>query len=102
MAENRILQARIKGRLRSSEGEKATLAEIAKRLGGKALADIDWCGEAGHPCGSVSEADRAEVRPFQTARILGAPAIGAGSRGAGGETPEPPKAITCCVFSHID
>ena len=67
--------------------------------GGKALADIDWCCEAGHPCGSVSEADRAEVRPFQTARILGAPAIGAGSRGAGGKTPEPPQRDNVlCLF----
>jgi putative transposase len=40
VAENRILKARIQERLRLSEGEKATLAEIAKRLGRKALADI--------------------------------------------------------------
>ena len=40
VAENRILKARIQGRLRSSQGEKATLTEIAKRLGRKALADI--------------------------------------------------------------
>ena len=33
VAENRILKARINGRLRLSDGEKATLAEIAKRLG---------------------------------------------------------------------
>jgi putative transposase len=40
VAENRILKARINGRLRLSDGEKATLAEIAKRLGRKALQDI--------------------------------------------------------------
>ena len=40
VAENRILKARINGRLRLSDGEKATLAEIAKRLGRKALPDI--------------------------------------------------------------
>lgn len=40
VAENRILKSRIKGRLRLSEGEKATLAQIAKPLGRKALADI--------------------------------------------------------------
>src|SRR6266566_5570091 len=39
-AENRILRGRIKGRLLLSEGEKATLAEIAHRLGRKALADV--------------------------------------------------------------
>jgi putative transposase len=36
-AENRILRGQIKGRLLLSEGEKATLAEIAQRLGRKAL-----------------------------------------------------------------
>ena len=36
-AENRILKAQIKGRLLLSEEEKATLAEIAHRLGRKAL-----------------------------------------------------------------
>src|SRR6266853_2221883 len=39
-AENRILRAQIKGRLLLSEGEKATLAEIAHRLGRKALAEV--------------------------------------------------------------
>ena len=32
-AENRILRAKIKGRLQLSDGEKRTLAEIAHRLG---------------------------------------------------------------------
>ena len=35
--ENRILRAQIKGRLLLSDAEKATLAEIARRLGRKAL-----------------------------------------------------------------
>jgi transposase len=39
-AENRILRNQIKGRLRLLEGEKATLAEIAHRLGREALKDI--------------------------------------------------------------
>ena len=38
-AENRILRAQIKGRLLLSDAEKATLAEIAHRLGRKALAN---------------------------------------------------------------
>jgi len=38
--EYRILRAQIKGRLCLSEGEKATLAEIAHRLGRKALAEV--------------------------------------------------------------
>ena len=40
VAENRILKAHIRGRLRLSDGEKATLAEIAKRVGRKALTQI--------------------------------------------------------------
>ncbi|MGB7845184.1 MAG: helix-turn-helix domain-containing protein [Candidatus Acidiferrum sp.] len=39
-AENRILRCQIKGRLLLSEGEKATMAEIAQRLGRKALEEL--------------------------------------------------------------
>ena len=39
-AENRILRAKIKGRLQLSDGEKRTLAEIAHGLGRKALAEV--------------------------------------------------------------
>jgi putative transposase len=39
-AENRILRGKIKGRLLLSEGEKATLAEIAHRLGREALDNL--------------------------------------------------------------
>ena len=39
-AENHILKSQIKGRLRLSDGESATLAGIAKRLGRKALRQI--------------------------------------------------------------
>ena len=39
-AENCILRAKIKGRLQLSDGEKSTLAEIARRLGRKALAEV--------------------------------------------------------------
>jgi hypothetical protein len=40
VAENRILKAHIRGRLLLSNDEKATLAEIAKRVGRKALAEL--------------------------------------------------------------
>jgi hypothetical protein len=43
-AESRILTGQIKGRLLLSEGEKATLAEIAQRLGRKASAMIQLIG----------------------------------------------------------
>ena len=39
-AENRILRAQIKGRLLLSDPEKAKLAEIAHRLGRKALKEV--------------------------------------------------------------
>jgi putative transposase len=39
-AENRILRGQIKGRLLLADGEKATLAEIAHRLGRMALEDV--------------------------------------------------------------
>jgi putative transposase len=38
--ENRILKGQIKGRLLLSESEKATSAEIARRLGRKALEEL--------------------------------------------------------------
>jgi hypothetical protein len=40
VAENRILRAHLPSRLRLSDAERSTLAEIAKRLGRKALKDI--------------------------------------------------------------
>src|SRR5277367_2022822 len=38
--ENRILKAKIKGRLLLTNDERITLAEIARRLGAKALEDV--------------------------------------------------------------
>ena len=39
-AENRILTAQLQGRLKLSNAERATLGEIAHRLGCKALAEV--------------------------------------------------------------
>ena len=39
-AENRILRAQLPGRLRLSNAERSTLAEIGKRLGRKGLAKV--------------------------------------------------------------
>src|SRR5438067_11247746 len=39
-AENRILRAQLPARLRLSDPERATLAEIGRRLGRKALANV--------------------------------------------------------------
>ena len=40
VAENRILKARLKGRPKLSDAERATLAEIGHRLGRKVLAEV--------------------------------------------------------------
>ena len=69
-AENRILKAQVKGRLLLSEADKATLAEIAHRLGRKALEEGVWRGSCGHGhagyhSGLVSQADRQQVRWIQ-------------------------------------
>ena len=63
-AENHILKSQIKGRLRLSDGERATLAGIAKR----------------------PEAHRSEIRRLEETRIERPPASGCGNRRAGGET----------------
>jgi hypothetical protein len=39
-AENRILKAQLKGRLKLSDAERVALAEIAHRLGRKVLAEV--------------------------------------------------------------
>ena len=44
-AENRILRTQIKGRLLLSDAEKAPLAEIAHRLGRKALEELAAVGK---------------------------------------------------------
>ncbi len=40
VTENRILRAQIKGRLKLTDGERKTLAEIGKKLGKKALEEV--------------------------------------------------------------
>jgi len=40
IAENRILHSHVSGRLRLSDAERSTLAEIGKRLGRKCLAEV--------------------------------------------------------------
>jgi len=41
VTENRILRNQIKGRVRLSDGERKTLAEIGKKIGKKALEEVD-------------------------------------------------------------
>ncbi len=40
VAENRILRSQVKGRLKLNDGERKTLAEIGKKLGRGALAEV--------------------------------------------------------------
>jgi len=46
-AENRIVRGQLKGRLRLSEGERATLDEIGRRLGRKALGEVATAARTG-------------------------------------------------------
>jgi hypothetical protein len=59
-AENRVLRAKIKGRLLLSESEKVTLAELAHRLGRRALADVATAAKP-DTCLAGIEAHRQEV-----------------------------------------
>ena len=64
-AENRILRGQIKGRLLLSEGEKATLAEIAQRLGRKALEELAAVAKPDTLLASGTEAHRQHVRRIE-------------------------------------
>ena len=64
-AENRILRGQIKGRLLLSEGEKATLAEIAPAARTESLGRIGGCREAGYAVGLVSKAHRQQIRRIE-------------------------------------
>src|SRR3954468_20833455 len=61
-AENRILRAHLPPRLRLSDPERETLAEIGKRLGRRALAQVACVAK---PDMLVSKTDRGKVRRFQ-------------------------------------
>ena len=61
-AENRILRAQIKTRLVLSHAEKATLAEIGRRLGRKALEEIAVAAKPDTILGWFPEARGQEVR----------------------------------------
>ena len=73
-AENRILRAQIKGRLCLSQGEKATLAEIAHRLGRKALAEVAVAAKPD----TIRGWFRKLVPASSTARVSGARSVGQG------------------------
>ena len=69
-AENRIVKAQLKGRLRLSDAERAKLGEIGHRLGRKALGEVAtaalpdtiWHGSEGSSL--ASSMDRGHVEPW--------------------------------------
>jgi transposase InsO family protein len=69
-AENRILRGQLKGRLRLSEGERATLGEIGRRLGRKALGEV---ATAAGPDTILGWYRRLVARKFDGSRARGAP-----------------------------
>src|SRR5215471_17287228 len=70
VAENRILRGQLKGRLRLSEGERATLGEIGRRLGRKALGEV---ATAAGPDTILGWYRRLVARKFDGSRARGAP-----------------------------
>ena len=64
-AENRILRAHLPARLRLSDPERSMLAEIGKRLGRRALAQVASVARPRHHSGLVSQADCLQVRWIQ-------------------------------------
>src|SRR5436305_14576268 len=70
-AANRILRAHLPARLRLTDAQRSTLAEIGKRLGRQALQQVARVCEAGHHPGLVSETHRSEVRRFETPALSG-------------------------------
>src|SRR5687767_12661609 len=61
-AENRILRGHLPTRLRLTDPERSTLAEIGKRLGRKALKQVARVAKPGYDPGLVSQAHRLQIR----------------------------------------
>ena len=71
-AENRILRAHAPTRLRLANEERATLAEIGKRLGWKGLAKVALVAKPGNHPRLVQEAGGAQVRWLEVSLVSGA------------------------------
>ena len=61
VAENRILKGQLKGRLLLSEEEKATLAEIAHRLGRKVLEEVAATAQPDTILGGIGSSSRTSL-----------------------------------------
>src|SRR5216117_1392756 len=82
-AENHILKSQIKGLLRLSDGERATLAGMAKRMGAEGPTRNRLHRQTGYDPGLVSEARRSEIRRLEDTRIGWPPASRCDNRRAG-------------------
>jgi hypothetical protein len=69
-AENRMLKTQLKGRLKLSDAERATLAEIGHRLGRKGLAEVATVARSGHYLGLVPQAGGRQIRWLEGASKL--------------------------------
>ena len=62
VAENRVLRNQLRGRLRLTDGERRSLAELGKRLGKQALDEVASIVNPDTILGLAPEACREEVR----------------------------------------
>ena len=83
-SENRILRAHVPARLRLSDAERSTLAEIAKRLGRQALQDIARVAKPETLLAWYRAIGGAEVRRLPPSCVSRPPQDIAGRRGSGG------------------
>ena len=78
-AENRVLKSQIKGRLLLSDGEKATLAEIAYRLGRKALREVAMVAQPETILASYRRVIANKFDGSRSRRCPGRPRVGDGA-----------------------
>jgi len=83
-AENRILKARLQPGSRLSDGERATLAEIGKRLGRQGLQPVARIAQTRYHTRLVSPTGGRKIRRLQAAPIARAAAHQSRDRGSGG------------------
>src|SRR5262249_38234242 len=83
-AENRILRAQIKGTLLLSDAEKATLAEIAHRLGRNALDELAAVARTDTLLAWFPKTSRQQVRRIDVSQIMGSSPSRRRNRAVGG------------------
>src|SRR5450759_2691848 len=74
VAENRILRSHLSGRLRLSDPERSTLAEIGKRLGRQHLAQVACIARPDTILAWYPSSDCPQVRRIQASFLSGTPA----------------------------